>query len=260
MKNLKYYMDKFLKRQPFLQSQTTVFHSSPSRQFTGTDTEEAFTNNLDTQSKNWYYRKNPVHYKLNSSNYRTTEFKDIDWSESVVVFGCSNVFGLGLDEEDTITNCLSKLISRPVINMGVSSSSMYFSLNNSVILNEYYPTPKGIVQLWTNTDRITYYRKSKIDHLGRWILEGTKSEKSGFYGAWALDEENVKTNALFAQMISRQLWKDRCGYYEATFFEGTAKTLKCDLFKRLDSARDLMHPGRKTAEQAAIKIAKNLKL
>jgi hypothetical protein len=61
-------------------------------------------------------------------------------------------------------------------------------------------------------------------------------------------------------MISRQLWKDRCGYYEATFFEGTAKTLKCDLFKRLDSARDLMHPGRKTAEQAAIKIAKNLKL
>lgn len=260
MKNLKYYMDKFLKRQPFLQSQTTVLHSRPCGQFTSTDTKEAFINNLDTRSKNWYYRKNPVHYKLNSSNYRTAEFKDIDWSESVVVFGCSNVFGTGLDEEDTITSCLSKIINRPVINMGVAASSMYFSLNNSVILNEYYPTPKGIVQLWTNIDRITYYRKNKIDHLGGWILEGIPSEKSGFYGAWALDEVNIKTNALFAQMISRQLWRNHCSYYEATFFEGTAKTLKCDLFRHLDHARDLIHPGRKSAEQAAIKIAKNLKL
>jgi len=259
MKNLKYYMDKFLKKQTFLQA--TVDNWNPgNRSYAGTDTEEAFTNNLDTQSKNWYYRKNPVCYKLNSSNYRTLEFKDVNWQESVVVFGCSHVVGLGLDEEDTITSCLSKLINRPVINMGVAASSMYFSLNNSAILNKYYPTPKGVVQIWTSTERFIYYEKNKVEHLGTWVLDNVKSERTDFYRTWALDKENVKINALFAQMLSSQLWKDKCGYYEASFFRNTADILNCDYLRYFDHSRDLMHPGRKSAEQAAIKIAKNLKL
>lgn len=87
--------------------------------WSGTDTKKLYESNLKKQPKNWYYRNNNVRYTINSNGYRTYEFKDINWKNSVIIFGCSQVFGIGLDDEYTISNQLSKLIKCPVINMGM---------------------------------------------------------------------------------------------------------------------------------------------
>ena len=41
--------------------------------------------NLEKNPENWYYRTNPVEYALNSQQFRTKEFKVIDWKNSIVL-------------------------------------------------------------------------------------------------------------------------------------------------------------------------------
>jgi hypothetical protein len=62
------------------------------------------------------------------------------------------------------------------------------------------------------------------------------------------------------QLISRQLWKDKTKYYEASSFGSTAEALGCDMLTHTDQGRDLAHPGHRSAEITAEIIADKLKL
>jgi len=221
--------------------------------FQSTDTRLNFYKNLKKQGEDWYYKHNPVKYSLNNQGYRTKNFEDIDWKESVVIFGCSNVFGSGLTDEDTISERLSQQIGRPVINMGVGGTSILYSLFNSAILNEHYPTPKGIIHIWTHYSRSTYFTKRKINFLGEW-----NKEKELFAELWNSNTSNSKSYAWLAKVLSSQIWKDKTSYYEASFFDDTAELLGCDNFRFKDLARDMSHPGRNTAKSVADIIAKRI--
>jgi len=144
-----YSVETLIKKKQFIPMKTF------SSEWQGTDSKELYLENLQKQPLDWYYRNNRVKYTLNSKGYRTEEFKKIDWAESVVMFGCSMVYGTGVTDEDTISHNLSKIIDRPVINMGVGGSSISFSLHNSLILNSFYPTPKAILK-WFTDDRIVW--------------------------------------------------------------------------------------------------------
>ena len=200
----------------------------------------------------------PTEYKLNSNGYRTNEFKDIDWKESVVIFGCSMVFGEGLDEEQTISYQLSNIINRPVINMGSIGTSIQFSLYNAVVLKENFPTPKAVINLWTEIGRLTAFSTPKAKHYGAWnIPEGS------FGDMWIQDVSHCEVNAKFAQIISKQFWKD-ANYFEATFFKATRKALKCPHLRghlnSTDYARDNKHPGPLATAAVANRLAKELSL
>ena len=101
----------------------------------GTDSNELYQTNLKAKSKDWEYRHKSVKYTLNKHSYRTEQFADIDWANSVVIFGCSAVFGVGVDDADTISSQLSTLMNCPVINMGVGGSSITYALHNSIIFS-----------------------------------------------------------------------------------------------------------------------------
>jgi hypothetical protein len=202
----------------------------------------------------------PVHdidqnfqYKLNSENYRTEEFNNIDWKNSIVVFGCSQVFGIGLTESETLTFYLSKLLKRPVINLGVSSSSMAFAFHNSILLSEGFPAPWAVIQVWTEISRQVYYATEGPVHHGSWNLEDHE-----FIRQWALDEYNVRTNGILLSLASRSLWKGKTKYIEASYFEETYKNLKCLELKTIDYARDSSHCGVKTNQSSAKKLMEEL--
>jgi hypothetical protein len=200
----------------------------------------------------------PDEYKLNSDGYRTAEFKKINWKDSVVIFGCSMVFGEGLDEEQTISYKLSKLINLPVINMGAIGTSIQFSLHNAVILKENFPTPKAVINLWTERNRSIYYSLPVPMNYGAWnTLEGS------FGDLWNQDDNHSKIHAMLAQSISKQLWKDTV-YYEATFFKATREVLKCPHLRghlnSTDYARDNQHPGPLATTAVAKRLAKEILL
>ena len=226
------------------------------------DTEEFFKENLKTQPADWYYRTNEIIYNLNSFGYRAPAFENIKWEDSVIMFGCSNVFGVGLYEKDTISYCLSELINLPVINMGCPGTSIDFSLYNSIILKNICPKPRGVIHLWTQLYRTTYYSENMPKSFGVW--GGGDKE---YWNEYVKEHSHSATNALFASMISKHLWNNTT-YYEASMYNNTAKTLNCDNFSEIynsfkdkgDKARDLKHSGRLCAKAIAGQIAHNLKL
>ena len=220
--------------------------------FADCDSPELYFMNLKTQPKDWHYRSKKIIYNVNSNGYRTKEWKDIDWKESIVIFGCSNTIGIGLAEDETISSQLERLCNRPVINMGVPASSIEFSFQNSVILSEYYPTPYAVVQLWTTIDRCTYFTKDSAERCGIWTPE------ISHYRSFVQNEYHSLMHSKFISIASRNLWKDKCKYYDATFFDRTSHYLECDYIKINDRARDLLHPGRNNAKDMALLIYKNL--
>ena len=77
---------------------------------------------------------------------------------------------------------------------------------------------------------------------------------------WNRNDYNVKVHAVFIQKNIRLLWQGT-PLYEASFSnKDTIKLLKCNELIKYDSARDLMHPGIESAQKAAAKISKDLKL
>lgn len=230
----------------------------------GTDVENRYLDNLKTQPSDWYYRTNSVKYTVNSKGYRTREFKKINWSDSVVLFGCSNVFGVGLDDKDTLASQLENIIDRPVINLGQGGTSINYNLHNSVILANGYPSPKAVVMAWPSYSRCVYYKDKDVVNYGPWNLE-----KNNFMDLWNTEDSNAKINAYMSQTIFRQIWKDRTTIFECSFNYDSSKLLNCQAYRKdnptlndplafYDSARDLMHPGIETVKRAAKDIANNI--
>jgi len=231
---------------PYHEEQDDVNH------FRNTDSKRCFEKNLKTQPDDWYYRHNPVTYTVNSKGYRAPEFSTVDWEAAVVIFGCSNVFGVGVSDEHTISSQLSKLINRPVINLGVTGSSIQYATFNSAILTAY-PCPYAVIQLWTSVERTVVFTRTMIHCLGPWSYK-----PKSLYNKW-LENNNPRATALLHRTISQELWKNRSQYLEATLFLDTADQFDhCKLFKYYDHARDQIHPGKLTAARIAAHFAEQL--
>lgn len=222
--------------------------------FSGTDSEKLFKENLLTQPNDWFYRTNSIEYKLNKQGYRTVEFDTVDWANSIVIFGCSNVFGTGVRECDTLSSQLSKLTNIPVINMGIGASSMEYSLYNSIILKEHKPLPRAVVQIWSSLYRTTYYNRKNVVHHGTWDIKSKE-----YMDLYSADPSHALVHGLMGKMISKQLWS-KTKYYETSFFDDTSNKLNIHSPIWLDTARDLSHPGRLTLGKLAEQIKNSLEL
>jgi hypothetical protein len=222
------------------------------------DSKSLYSENLKIQPHDWFYRKAPVSYKLNSQGYRTAEFKDIVWEDSVVIFGCSNVFGVGVTDEDTLSSQLSNIIGMPVINMGFPGSGPTLALHLATVLSDRYPTPKAVINLWAGVNRISYYNQTAIHNHGPWSIGKGKSGND-FMTQWMKDETHGEVLAMLASRASKILWEDTV-YLETTYAEPTANLLECSLQVATDNARDITehgmaHPGRKSHRNVAKYIA-----
>ena len=220
-------------------------------EWSGSDMESKFVENLKKQPADWYYRNNKIQYNYNSDGYRTREFKDVDWKNSIVMFGCSVTNGVGLHENDTITNRLEQLLDIPIIKMGIGASSMLFNLHNLSILHDGYPTPRGVIVIWPSYKRIVEYNKFKFISHGPWDME-----PNSLLDVWIKNDDHAIANAMFISKISRLMWKDKCQYLEYSWCSKTTRILKCKkTSSHKDLGRDLIHPGINTAKAIASLIA-----
>jgi hypothetical protein len=201
---------------------------------------------------------------LNSLNYRCPEFEDVEWDKSVVIFGCSNVFGIGLHDKDTISFQLEQLINRPVINMGVPASSIAYSAFNQLVLAEKNVKPHAVINLWTSISRLTYFSPDYPIHIGNWIREETFESKIinralwSLFQSWNISDSNPSLHSLLLQRFTKLMWKDT-QYIEGTFFENSSQVLDVELFYCRDFALNGTHPGPKSARAAALRLAEQIK-
>jgi len=218
----------------------------------GFDTLKKYRKARKTMGPTWEYFNKSFTYIQNESNFRTKPVNEIDWENSIVVFGCSNVYGVGLAEEDTITAQLEKILSIPVINLGISGSAIDLASVNSLILHEHYPVPKAIVHLWTSASRYTDFTSGNIRKYIPTVE--SKQPRSKDYVS-QLDWESRSKHYVLAD---NALWRGKTCYYQASMFQETFTLLDIDNLGTVDFARDLRHPGSESAKLTANIIASAL--
>jgi hypothetical protein len=214
--------------------------------FCSCDSQGRLKEILKYQPSNWYYRHNKVKYTLNSEGYRTKEFDEIDWENSIVMFGCSHVFGTGNDDSSTIPVLLENMLGIPVINMGINAASIKTISHNSLSLYNSYKTPKMVIFGWTSLSRKGLYSTHNVETTGH------------IFNSQEEVEDAVLTNFLLVN-LTKTLWENKCPLYEFSFFKNTAQLLKCDYYKNVDLARDDVHYGIKSHHIISKKIYNKIK-
>lgn len=233
----------------------------------------------DPKSYNPCYENKEVKYTLNSFGYRTKNFNKIDWGNSIIIFGCSVIQGVGLDDSHTLSSFLEKEMDLPVINMGVGGSSNEFHLYNSNILLTQYPKPKAVIYYLSGLQRYTFYNWDNIEHRGIWTDNETQVKKN---------RSNSIIRSIIASSTMNNIWSSRTSYIEFTlddlaykfmnklnknpnrFYLGSDweslthlnlshQELKSYAFPGYDFARDMSHPGEESNKVVARSLAKILK-
>ena len=231
--------------------------------FISVDDRNDFEESLRVKPEDWYYRNNPVRYTLNSQQFRTKEFKDIDWKNSIVILGCSCTFGVGVTEEHTIASYLQEITGKYVVNLGHPGLSNGVIAYNSYYLKENYPEPLAVVNLWTGMVR-TFYVTPKIMRLE--MKNGPSIPVS--------DINTVITNNIMWMKMSNAMWRNHPNHIQLCLNDylkdGKRIAIAQKVFPEVvqleeswcrdNSARDNWHWGRETNQKIAKLIASNIKL
>lgn len=170
--------------------------------FYGTDSRELFEHNLRVQPEDWIWRNKQVHYTINSQGYRCPEFETIDWSNSILMFGCSYVFAPGVDDSDTMASQLSLLINRPVINLGQGATDDLFQFANSNILYAAGVRPLAVIYLWPGIHRLSEFNDDKsVKNWGSWNCHLSDMAKH-----WITNETHVFEFLSYLSLSMRNMW------------------------------------------------------
>ena len=242
--------------------------------FMSGDSKKDFIDSLKVKPKDWYYRNNPIKYTVNSHKFRTKEFEDIDWKNSIVMLGCSHTFGVGVTDEHTIAAYLEKFTGKYVVNLGSPGLSNGAIAYNTYYLKEKYPTPIAVVNLWTNMPR--WFRIGKGKKLENVALRAYCPDDNKQVQLDDVDEilnTELVNNVIYMKM-SNALWKDHPNHIQTCIEDGDKDGKPISITQKVfpeaimhkrswtydTSARDNVHPGREVYGKIAKMIASNLKL
>lgn len=244
---------------PFTFSRSLHFqiNTPPSNKWCIGETPEQFEENKKKMPPDWRYATKRVHYNVNKSGFRTKEWANIDWKNSIVILGDSCTFGVGLAEDETISHILEKSIGRPVINLGIPGCSNHQILNNCATIINKFDIPYGIVINWSTSDRFRYYFKNGYHDVGPWDSDGNGQPIDGvtiskLWGMTYFDRYNEMCSSYYISKAAEAMWKGRTKYITISYFDYIAHYMRADAyFKIKNTARDLAHPGYENSLEVA---------
>jgi hypothetical protein len=223
------------------------------KEFAGMDSPELFAKNLQEQPDDWHYRTKPITYEINSNGYRAPEWDTVDWSEAVVMFGCSQTAGIGLAYDETITWFLGEILNRPVINLGAGGTGIDFSCYNSLLLYNNFPKPWGVVHWWTDMNRLSMFKDKYVQHEGVWSMT-----ENSIMNMWTQDPVNPIMHSRMLINMTRALWEGKTRYWDGSWNDNTAYYIERERFSYASKARDMCHVGHSDTLRLAEQIAKEL--
>lgn len=205
----------------------------------GTDSPENFKKCLEYPEWREKWENVFINYNMNSNGYRAKEFDQIDWENSVVIFGDSCVLGMGVPEQDTVSAQLEGMIDRPVINLGVGGcSNMFIMYNNMRFLSKY--KPYALINIWTTPDRATTFRKPSVGETGITHWGSWNQDDRNYIKYWVREEMNYLGHTSLCMETCSLLNKDN------RYLHYTPKPHKPELKNSFPfyggMARDNLHP------------------
>ncbi len=161
------------------------------------DSEDLLEKNLKTMPADWPWRNKTVRYTRNSQGYRAPDWSKINWEESILLFGCSFVYGVGISDEDTCSYQLTHLQNKNVINLGVPGSGPMIQWANTTILRNNGITPRAVIYMWPSSNRTTLFlNNEEALNFGpwseeKWAIEMLLHPSHGIeylkYAKWSVD-------------------------------------------------------------------------
>lgn len=232
-----------------LLQETRMTRSGP---FISSDSEESYQKNLEQLGSSWFWANRSIYYQLNKQGYRCSEWDKIDWSSSILFFGCSQTFGVGLPLDMTIPYLVEQSLGISCINLARMGSSCMFQWANTVRLYSAGIRPRAVVYVWPDHCRVTHFLASPmVLSVGTW-REGHELMP------WVLDSNQGQEFFRHVVLTVNSLWT--CPIIHTTFTEENLKVLNPAVcFRHEDSARDLKHPGPKSAQLLANYLVANLR-
>jgi hypothetical protein len=184
------------------------------------------------------------------------------------MFGCSFVFGLGVDDKDTAAHKIYESTFVRTINLGMPGGAPMATWVNSTILRKENIQPKAIIYLWPFCERVTVLRPDKQIYNNSDYFEvdslGVTQEHHYIHGLEFLRYCVYNTTKLWScPVLHYHLERNVCKFIpEMKLIEDQYKTKK--LFP--DEARDFYlkhnrpfyHPGPLTHTRWANLILKDL--
>jgi len=113
----------------------------------------------------WRYHQDTIEYRFNSHGYRMPEFEDINWSNYIIVLGCSHTMGVGLALEDLWHSQVGQLDNTSVVNLAQAGTGIQCLVNNlSVFLRHAPQQPKQIIVQWPSRYRMRVWDRMNQRH------------------------------------------------------------------------------------------------
>jgi hypothetical protein len=240
----------------------SLLYKIPRRQglpkFCGTDSLKDLLNNLRTQGRDWPWRDRWIRYTVNSQGYRAPEFDQINWSESILCFGCSMTFGIGVDDSDTWPSQLEEITGIPAVNLGIGGGSIQVNWANSVRLLKAGIRPRAVVYYWPDQSRHCEFESGGriVDHWNNWSDPVYRPGEPGYMNtAWQIMPHHHEVVSQL--MIDSLSWT--CPRLDLTWAEQKLDSVEYRRYQ-LDLARDMQHPGPRSNRMFAESIAGQLKI
>ena len=221
------------------------------------DSPALYLKNLKEQAKDWPWRDRSIEYSLNSQGYRSPEFDQIDWSNSIVCFGCSMTFGIGLALDQTWPAQLEQLLGYPCVNLGIPGGSIQAIWANSVRLIRAGVRPRAVLYYWPELSRSCEFMDDRrtLINWGTWKQQVPRTDQRGARGtAWLMDP--VYAGVMSRLMIDSIEWGG-VPRLDWTWTQELSDRAHYWLDVR-DRARDLRHPGPATNSSLARELARAL--
>jgi len=192
-------------------------------------------NDYDTtvEKEGWNYYVNPLGYRQDPN----TSWPD-NWENSIVLLGCSQTFGWGVNYENTYARLLEKSLNRQVINLGIPATSIDYMFKLSIDICKR-STPWAIVVNWPDISR--YYewhtgRKGMLTH-----EFGNRDPELYDYFLKNYDYKIKQTEYLMDAI--RLMWRGKTNLIEITWSSSIKNVTRID---NVDTALDDSHWGPKT--------------
>jgi hypothetical protein len=199
-------------------------------------------NFLPPQAFNPYPRHDPINYGTNSYGYRCPEFNTIDWGNSYVMLGSSDIFGSGVEDDETISQRLQELLGIPVINLGFSAASNQHILLVMSMLARLHRPKKWIV-CWSDNARWLHWDSKTTDPIKVQAHRGPHKEFCGDPYPQLLESLSwySSQSRIAAQAISNNNMIEFGFSHTPILKEWGVK-----FFEMVDISRDQGHPGPQT--------------
>jgi hypothetical protein len=224
-------------------------------EFFGTDTKTLFHQNNLLQPNDWHYRSQTITYNFNKQGFRSyLDYDNIDWANTVVLLGCSNIMGVGLSFNETLDYHIQSQTGYNVVNLGVAGSSIDVSIYNSAVVKNITKHVKAVIVGWPSAERFLTFTEDTRQPIHNTPANLTSNDLT--YFDKFLSGQSMHTR--YKNLLFKELYSNFCKIYEFTFSEHTNDILGCDFYRVEDFARDIQnnisHPGKHTISKVSSDI------